>query len=294
MWHDMAVSLSSQKDQRKSRVFWRVIDLIRNVALLLSLYIAYAVVRRITADDWSTALDNGRRLLAFQQAIGLPSEASLQRTFFLDQPGIVRAANAFYMWVHFPLTGAFMLWIWFRHRLFFGVIRNSLITLTLAGLVLHITFPLAPPRFFPSAGFVDTAAEFGPNPYDLSAAKAANQIAAMPSLHVGWALLVAISVIALSNRRWRFLALAHPIITTSVVVLTANHYWSDAFIAAVLVVGAWLFMARLARLKAFAFHLHRPDPAPAIDLRDDGQVAMGVLSPEDRRTDALDRSPVSG
>ena len=245
----MAASITPQRERNQSWR-WQAMDLLANAATLLLLYFAYDAVRRITADDWSTAFDNGRRLLAFQQELGLPSEASLQRPLIL-RPFLARGANAFYMWGHFPLTSIFMLWVWFRHRPFFGVIRNNLIALTGAGLILHVIFPLAPPRFF--AGYVDTAARFGPSPYDLDAAKAANQIAAMPSLHVGWAVLVAISVIALSTRRWRYLILLHPIVTTLVVVVTANHYWSDAIIAIVLVSGSWILTVRLARLGLFSF-----------------------------------------
>ncbi|MEZ5380104.1 MAG: phosphatase PAP2 family protein [Acidimicrobiales bacterium] len=246
----------------------RVVDLARNIAVLGGLYLAYAFVRRITADDHTTAFGNAARLLDFQNAIGLPSETMLQYPF-LRHPEIITAANTFYMWVHFPFTAAFLAWAWFRHPRHFGVIRASLIILTTAGLVLHLIFPLAPPRMLKSVGYIDTGAVFGPSPYDLAASSAANQIAAMPSLHVGWALLIAISVIALSRSRFRYLILAHPIITTMVVVVTANHYWTDAIIAALLVAGSWLFMVRLRNLPVLHFDLHHHDPQPPPPARVD-------------------------
>jgi hypothetical protein len=83
-------------------------------------------------------------------------------------------------------------------------------------------------------GFVDTMATIGPSAYEGSAATIANQFAAMPSLHVGWALLLAVVVIRTTTTRWRWLTLLHPAITTLVVVVTANHYWLDAVVAAVL------------------------------------------------------------
>jgi hypothetical protein len=248
---------SAQSDGRLARA----LDLARNVALLATLYLAYAFVRRITADDFTTAFRNARRLVEFQHSIGLPSETSVQ-TPFLYHPTIVRAANTFYMWAHFPGTGLFLAWAWYRHRRHFAVIRSSLITLTVAALALHVFFPLAPPRMLRSQGYIDTGRLFGPSPYDFAGSGAANQIAAMPSLHVGWAMLVAISVIALAKTRWRFAILIHPILTTTVVVLTANHYWTDAIIAAVLVLGSWVFMVRLQGLPV----LHLPaDSSPALD-----------------------------
>lgn len=242
----MAASLTSESNPTLPR---QALDLVLNAAVLMGLYLAYDAVRQVTADEWSTAFENGRRLIDFQQSIGLPAESSLQRGL-LTRPGLFRFANTFYMGVHFPFTAAFLFGVWFWQRALFGVIRNSLIMVTTAGLILHVVFPLAPPRFFP--GFVDTAAFFGPNPYELGATKAVNQIAAMPSLHVGWAVLVAISVIVMSNSRWRYLIIAHPVLTTSVVLVTANHYWADAIIAVALVAGSWRLTRRLSNSGRFA------------------------------------------
>ncbi len=261
----------------------RALDFSRNVALLGALYLAYAYVRWLTADEQTVAFGNASRLLDFQQAIGLPSETILQYPL-LHHPEIITAANTFYMWVHFPGTAAFLMWAWYRHRQHFGVIRASLITLTASGLVLHLLFPLAPPRMLRSVGYIDTGALYGPSPYDLAGSSAANQIAAMPSLHVGWALLIAISVIALSRSRWRYLILAHPIITTMVVVVTANHYWTDAFIAALLVAGSWLFMVRLRDLSVLSFEHTEcsPPPPPAGELLDlDALEKSSEMSVED-------------
>jgi hypothetical protein len=281
-------------DERKpvEGVGARAIDLARNVALLAVLYFAYAFVRRVTADDFTTAFHNARRLVAFQHAIGLPSEQVLQRPF-LYHLTVVKAANTFYMWAHFPGTAFFLAWVWLRHRVHFPIVRASLITLTVAGLVLHLVFPLAPPRMLPSQGYVDTGAVFGPSPYDISASEAANQIAAMPSLHVGWALLVAISVIALSRSRWRYLILVHPFITTGVVVLTANHYWADAIIAGLLVMGSWVFMVKLNQLPLLNLpSARRPHPAPPAPNRCDRRSTDVVDLTADGHLDLDERESV--
>ncbi|MDT7655263.1 MAG: hypothetical protein QOI36_6681 [Pseudonocardiales bacterium] len=89
-------------------------------------------------------------------------------------------------------------------------------------------FPLAPPRMLPQLGFVDTGLEFGHSVYGpQNSGGVANQFAAMPSLHVGWAALIALSMILITRSKWRWLWLLHPIITFGVVVVTANHYWLD-------------------------------------------------------------------
>lgn len=212
-------------------------DLLGNLALMSAVWIGYTLVRTITADRFGVAMENAAAVLDFQRAVGLPSELSFQRGL-LGSTAIIKAANVYYISVHFPVTVLFLAWVWIRHRDRFARIRNSLIAVTLMGMVLHTVYPLAPPRMI--RGFVDTALVFGPNPYDLGIASAANQLAAMPSLHVGWALVVALGIVWIAKSPWRYLALAHPVITALVVIATANHYWTDAIVALLLVGVVWL------------------------------------------------------
>lgn len=214
----------------------RSIDLLTNVAALGLLWLAYSAVRGVTADEFSTAVNHAYQVLDFQAAVGLPHEGDLQR-LLIDRDMIIKAANIYYIAVHFPATLAFLFWVWYRHRGSLGRIRNALIGTTAAGLVLHVAFPLAPPRML--EGFIHTAQTIGPDPYDLPLSSAANQIAAMPSLHVGWAVLVALGIMWICRSPWRFAALVYPVLTTAVVVITGNHYVLDALVALVLVIVAW-------------------------------------------------------
>lgn len=217
----------------------RGLDLLANALLMASLWVLYATVRGVTADEFTEAMVNASEVLRIQNALGLPSELDFQRSL-IDRTGLLKAANVYYVAVHFPATLSFVGWVWARHRDRLPRVRNTLIGVTAIGLVLHVAYPLAPPRM--TRGFVDTAAAFGPNLYDLSFSEAANQIAAMPSLHVGWALVVAFGTIWILESRWRWLSLLHPLITAGVVVVTANHYWVDAIAAAALVVTVWYLL----------------------------------------------------
>lgn len=214
----------------------RGLDLLGNLLLIAAVWFGYSFVRTLTADAFGSAREHAVDLLNFQDAIGLPSELTFQRGL-LGQTELIQAANVYYLTVHFPVTVFFLGWVWLRHRPRFTRIRNSLVAITVAGMFLHALYPLAPPRMIP--GFVDTAKVFGPNPYGLKVADAANQIAAMPSLHVGWALVVAIGVLWICQSRWKWLILAHPVLTGLVVVATANHYWTDAIVAILLVGIVW-------------------------------------------------------
>jgi hypothetical protein len=110
--------------------------------------------------------------------------------------------------------------------------------LTGFALLIHAAFPLAPARMLHGLGFVDTAAMYGPNVYATSPQhdSVANQFAAMPSLHFGWAVLVAVGFIRVARTPWRWLWIAHPIITLLVIVGTGNHYWLDAAVAGGLII----------------------------------------------------------
>jgi len=219
--------------------------LVVNALIFGGLWMLYSAVRTVTADSWGLALHNADRVVAFQEKLGLPSEAVFQ-SIFLDHAWIVRAANVYYIGFHFPAMVLFLAWAMLLRRDALPRIRWSLILATGIGLLIHLVFPLAPPRMLRIGGFVDTASIFGPDPYALGVAQAANELAAMPSLHVGWALLIALGVMHFAKTKWRYLILAHPIITTLVVVVTANHYWVDVAVGAAIASFAW-WLAGIAR-----------------------------------------------
>jgi hypothetical protein len=112
--------------------------------------------------------------------------------------------------------------------------------------------PMAPPRLVPAFGMVDTGTLLGQSVYPArTSSGVANQFAAMPSVHVGWALLVALGIVLVTRSRWRWLALLHPVLTAVVVTVTANHYWADGIVAAGLV-GAALLLTTGTRRRAAA------------------------------------------
>jgi hypothetical protein len=140
------------------------------------------------------------------------------------------------------VTAVAFFWLYARHPQTYVRFRNVMVVMTFVGLAIHVLYPLAPPRMFPNLGFVDTGQRVGPASYgpDSPYHGFANQFAAMPSLHFGWALAVAWAAILASSSRLRWLVLAHPVLTLAAIVLTANHYWLDAIVAAFLFVAALL------------------------------------------------------
>ena len=108
---------------------------------------------------------------------------------------------------------------------------------------------MLPPRMLPAAGMVDTAIQYGQSVYGTQAGFDPDQLSAMPSVHVGWAILVAILVIGTATSRWRWLALGYPALTLLVVVVTANHFWLDGIVAAAILALVLLAQWAVTRLR---------------------------------------------
>ena len=220
-----------QKQNRTTTIFL-------NLATFGLLWLGYSTVRRVTADSTKIAAENAVNLVKFQDWMGFPNEATLQG-WFIDSEVLIKIANTFYFVMHFPSMIVFLVWVMVRKIEWMPQVRASLCLATFSGLIIHLLFPLMPPRLMVSYGFIDTAKVFGPDPYSLGIAKAANEFAAMPSLHVGWALLIALAAIRILKTPARWLMLLHPILTTIVVVITANHFWLDIIVGAFLALAGW-------------------------------------------------------
>jgi hypothetical protein len=251
------------------------------VGLVAVLFLLYRLGRTLAGDDVSRALQNGTQLWHFERNLNIPSEETLQKLVLSDDQ-LVRAANWYYVGAHFPVTIAFLLGLFVFARRHYARARNAMAAATALGLGIHIFYPLAPPRLVSGIGMVDTGHVFGPSPYQGAVRGAANQFAAMPSLHVGWAVLVAIVLWQVLPRLWRWIGVLHAVLTTMVVVVTANHYWIDGVVGTVIVLMALRLTrprrVRLARLRAGELvidlrdgHLSdrsgEPDPAAADEPR---------------------------
>jgi PAP2 superfamily len=206
------------------------------IALCGALLIIYRAIRTINKTDMRVAFANARSVIRLENWLGLPFEDNLQ-TWLLDHPTLIKLLNHYYIFFHFPAAIAFLLWLYLRQPRHYVPFRNLMAFVTFVALIIHLLYPLAPPRMM--TGFVDTMREFGPNIYPKNAIDgAANQIAAMPSLHFGWAMIEAIAVISILKSRWRWLIVLHPLLMAMSIIATGNHWWIDAAAAAVIIVGA--------------------------------------------------------
>jgi hypothetical protein len=187
----------------------------------------------------------------------------------LPHPQVVLFFDTYYAYAHLNGMAVFLVWLWVRHREWFARVRTTVVLSTLTFLLVQIV-PVAPPRLLPDLGFVDTALVNGRSVYGAFDADLANQISAMPSIHVGWAVVVGWYVFRVSPSRWRFVGPLHTVLTVLAVTLTANHWWLDGIVAAGIValalpVGAVLHLAVATVRRRLAGRT--PDgPVPAAEI----------------------------
>ncbi|MFC8097970.1 phosphatase PAP2 family protein [Streptomyces sp. NPDC057363] len=232
--------------------------LVRELLLVAGLFLVYKLGRRLATGHTAEAFRNAHHVWDWERALRLPDEGAVQ-SLLLHGDGLVHAANTYYAAVHFPATAAFLVWLYLRRPGHYVWARRVLAAVTGAALVVHLLFPLAPPRLLGATGLIDTARVFGPSVYGPpSTDQLSNQFAAMPSLHFGWALMLAVGLIVATRSRLRWLWLLHPLLTLLVIVGTANHYWLDVLVAAALI-GLALAVIRPAHRPRGAVAHRRPE-----------------------------------
>jgi hypothetical protein len=214
-------------------------------AMVLALYALWQWAATLGATKVEGAEQRGLWIARFQHTLHWPNELSVER-LFIQHELIMRAMNLYYLGVHVPALGVFLVWLFVRHRPEYAKWRTTGAILTGVSLAIQL-IPVAPPRLLPQLGFVDAAALYHQSVYGPGGIDIAPQVAAMPSVHVGWAVFIALVVIMVSPSRWRWLVLIHPLATVLVVVATANHWWLDGVVAVLLIPLSYVAQVPLTR-----------------------------------------------
>jgi hypothetical protein len=215
-------------------------ELVRQVLLVGLGVFLYFAVRGETEGAESAALENGQRILDVEEKLWLDWEMGLQSVVTSSQ-WLTTLSNWAYIWLHWPVIIVSLVWLHRSRRLHYLLLRNAMFVSGLIGLAIFIRFPVAPPRMLD--GFVDTVTDFSTSYRVFQPPHLVNKYAAVPSLHVGWNLLVGVAVYqAVANRWVRTLAVLSPIVMTLAVIATANHYVIDAVIG-IVVAGVGLGVA---------------------------------------------------
>lgn len=213
--------------------------LLTETTLFVSGVLAYFLTRGATESVYRVAAEHADALVAFERALGLDREVWLQ-SLVLPHDSLVTLANWVYIYGHWPVIVGTAAWLAWRRPETYRWLRTAMLVSGAVGVVVFVGFPVAPPRLMPELGIADTVTQHSSAYRVLQPPSFVNQYAALPSLHVGWDLLVGLALFrATTSRIVRTLAVAAPLAMTLAVVVTGNHYIVDVLAGAtVAILGA--------------------------------------------------------
>jgi len=244
------------------------------LAIVVWLFWLYDVINDLAPLRHALALRNAVAVLHFERSLGLDPELSINR-WLASHTTLGLIASYDYFFSHAIVTFAVLVLLWWRLPRRYIRLRTVLVIINLIAFAVFWRYPLAPPRSFPGLGYIDVIARSNAlvSWHSGVLVHDADQFAAMPSLHIAWAMWSAIGVWYLTRRVLiRALAVAYPVLTCFVVLGTGNHYLVDVAAGAATVALAFAAQLALTRLLALLrnrreqrtherAHVHEPDRA---------------------------------
>jgi membrane-associated phospholipid phosphatase len=218
------------------------------VALVAAAALLYSLVRGLTDDRVDVAFSNAERVMSVERRLGIFIEPDVQAAV-LGNDLVVDLANAVYI-AYWPIVVGALGWLLIWRPASYRLYRNALLVSGLLSLAVFALFPLAPPRFLPEHGFADTIATHSAGYREFNASPLVNEYAAMPSLHLGWVLLVGIALVTLSRSTGvRVAGAMLPALMFASIVLTGNHYILDGIVGSVIVLTGLAAAATIAAMR---------------------------------------------
>ncbi|WP_375489262.1 phosphatase PAP2 family protein [uncultured Jatrophihabitans sp.] len=245
----------------------------QEIAIIALGYWIYTLGRNAIPDQASIALRHGRSIEHLQHILHLNWELSINH-FVAGHEWLAQTMDYYYATLHFIVTPVVMAWLFVRRSHLYRGARTTLVATTLLGLLGFYLYPTAPPRLLTQYHYIDTVLKFHTwgSLADPDIAKHSNQFAAMPSLHIAWALWCGIAIFVNARHMWvRVVGLCYPLCTFAVIVGTANHFVLDAVGGALIVALGFGVQYALSGHGAFSPPFDAPDlglPQPRVPLVD--------------------------
>lgn len=253
-------SAPGERWQHASSGRWRAAG---EVAIISFAILLYFLGRGLVETEIDTAVRNAQTLIRFERWLGIFVEPDLQQ-WVVGHDWLVHPVNAVYIYGHWPVVITTLVWLLWNHNQELPVYRTALLISGLAGMVIFVLFPVAPPRMFPDLGFVDTVTLHSHAYRVLQPPVFTNQYAAMPSLHVGWNLLMGIAIFRNTRHRfWRGFAIVMPLAMYLATILTANHLIVDGIAGSIITVSSLVLATWLHRRVTARHPVRSQQPHPA-------------------------------
>lgn len=251
--------LTRLRAPRRPRIWFEIV-------LIGVSYWTYSLIRNAVPEQQAAAMHNADRIWRAEHTLGIAVEHTVNQAAS-GVTWLIISMNYYYATLHFIVTIGVLVWLYRRHPGRYAATRTVIFATTGTALLGYYLFPLAPPRLMRGGDFIDTVqvhqtwgSMASGNLADMS-----NQYAAMPSMHIGWAVWCGLTIAMLAGPLWvRVLGVLYPVTTLIVIVATANHFWLDA-VGGVLCLGAG-FALSCAWYGSLPYRMPRqvaPRPAPA-------------------------------
>jgi membrane-associated phospholipid phosphatase len=269
------------------RAYQRVRSVSVEVVVVMLGVVTYFGIRGMTNTNVERAVDHAHDIVALERRLWLDHEDWLQ-DLVVPSEAMSTVFNWIYIWGHWPVIVVTLLWLALRHRTAYLRLRNAMMISGGLGLLVYTTYPVAPPRLA-HLGLVDTVTERSQAYRVLQPPAFVNQYAAMPSLHVGWDLLVGITIVSVASAAWlRMVGRLMPVLMALATVATANHYVLDVLAGAALALVGLAAALFIERRREATRPQPPPDP-PEAGVPEADPPEAGV--PEPRRPAAEEQVP---
>jgi len=228
------------------------------LGLFLFAYFLYSAARFVTIGDLSVAQANADWIMDLEDTLSFGIESSVQQA--LTGTVFIWLLNHLYLIAQLGVIPGALIFLWHRSKPMYERLRNTILATWVLSIPIYAAFPVAPPRLADS-GLVDTITTQTGLSLDSSFTTSFyNELAAVPSLHVGFAVIVGMAVAAaVRNPVLKFAWLLWGPVIGLAVLATGNHYVFDIAAGVVAAGLGYLLGAAVARMAP-----QSPVPQPAL------------------------------
>jgi PAP2 superfamily len=253
-------------------------SLVAEIAAVLGLYALYEATRGLVAGDPAVAVRHARAVASLERSLHVFVESNVQHAA-AAVPGAISLLGALYLTLHLSVSGACLLWFHRRRPDAFPLVRTALLLASGLALVGYLAYPTAPPRLA-ALGVSDTISGTGLDLNHGLVSSLYNPFAAVPSMHIGYAVIVAVSLFRYGGHpALRVLGVLYPALVVLVIVATGNHFFFDAAAGAAVAAVALPAAAALVEPRGPGSEIRRA----LLPVRTSSDTAIGAQAPSDRR-----------
>jgi PAP2 superfamily len=236
---------------------------LRQVALFAAAYIAYRLVRGLVEGDANAAFAHARDVISLELTLHVFVEPSIQ-AWASGSRTLMDFLSWLYVNAQTTVTVGALVYLYLRHNRSFYFVRNMFVIAMFIALIGYVVFPTAPPRFMPEWGFIDSVSDVtGVHVSHASASLSTlvNPYAAVPSMHVCFALMIGWPLARLVRHRVvKVVWFLYPFLMAFVIIATANHFIFDAILGALTAAAAAYGASWLARARPAAWRFSSATP----------------------------------